>query len=226
MPHVASETITHAFNHKPPHPGRPPQASDRAQATPFESLLDDSAPSTPDRPPAADDNASRTDRSHGPSGMPAPTTARRQNPTTTPRRIPRLKFQIGLQGRSQVRYQAGRKSDTQSADADADVKNRHIDATDKPDDDCKTTDDGKAAADTMTTEQAANIDGSNPVSDDKPVVRPSRCRCRCRSCGHSHSRTPNRSRSGHHSDDHDDRCDHHRPHQRRTGARACAGAHG
>jgi flagellar hook-length control protein FliK len=160
--HVASETITHAFNHKLPHSARPPQAPDRAQATPFESMLDESAPSTPDRPSALNDDTSRADRSER-----SQRDARTEDSKAAKSRDdsnPDSK----VDSKSDSKPDA--KSDTQSADAGKDAKAGTNDTTDKPTDDCKATKDGKA--DAKTAQQAASIDGSNPVSGDKPADGP------------------------------------------------------
>jgi hypothetical protein len=165
VPHVAFDTITHAFSHKLSHSGRPPQASDRAQTTAFESLLDQSAPSTTDRPPAADDNASQTGRSdrNQPDARAEDDTAAKSNDDA------KTESKSDSKTDSKSDSKPAAESETQPADADKDVK---AGKTDKPDDDNKTTDDSQAAADTMTAEQAANIDGSTPVSDGKPADGP------------------------------------------------------
>jgi hypothetical protein len=64
VPQVASDAKTYAVNHQQARSARSPQASDQAPATPFASLLDDSAQSAPDLPsqPASTDGPSCADR--------------------------------------------------------------------------------------------------------------------------------------------------------------------
>ena len=63
MPQVASELKSHALSRSLSHAIRPPQAADRAPASPFESLLDEAAAPAPEpRERAADDSAPRADR--------------------------------------------------------------------------------------------------------------------------------------------------------------------
>jgi flagellar hook-length control protein FliK len=61
VPHVASDFKPHALKAMQPHALARP-APDRAQASPFESLLDDSAPPPAPPRPADNDNASRAER--------------------------------------------------------------------------------------------------------------------------------------------------------------------
>jgi flagellar hook-length control protein FliK len=64
VPQVASEANTYAMIHRRQPSARPPQAPDKAQGTPFDSLLDDGTQGPADRPsqPAPDDKAARADR--------------------------------------------------------------------------------------------------------------------------------------------------------------------
>jgi hypothetical protein len=66
VPSVASEAKTHALKRSAPPAPRPPPASDRAPASPFESLLDDgaqaAAPPSP-QPPPERGNTSKPKRS-------------------------------------------------------------------------------------------------------------------------------------------------------------------
>ncbi len=64
MPQVASEATRHTHKATLPNPARAAQTSDRAQDSPFASLIDDGTPATndqpPQSPPASGDNAART----------------------------------------------------------------------------------------------------------------------------------------------------------------------
>jgi chemotaxis protein MotD len=64
VPHVASDSKSYALNNPLPRSYRPPQAADRAASTPFDSLIDDSAPPAPEprAREAADDPLPRADR--------------------------------------------------------------------------------------------------------------------------------------------------------------------
>jgi flagellar hook-length control protein FliK len=153
VPHVASETTSHALNRRLPPLARPAQAPDRAPPAPFASLLDDRAPA-PERPaqPAPDDHASRAARSD----------------------------QAQQPAKSQDGKAAKAKDDAGSADAGKDAKTDKAGKTakaDKTDTTDKVAGDGKTAADTKTADaKTADKTGkptdgkdATPVSDGKPA---------------------------------------------------------
>ena len=83
MPQVASEPTTHAIKPSLPNPARAAQNSDRAQGSPFESLLDEGRQATseqpPQSPPASGNKTARTAR---PDSAQAPAQAPAQGSNT------------------------------------------------------------------------------------------------------------------------------------------------
>ena len=161
MPQVASESKTHALNRPLPHSVRPAPANDHAAATPFESLLDDSAPAPPERPaqPAADDKAS-------PAAQPQPAqpSANAQN-GKTPKLIDAAKSdaagKVDNTGKAAIDPQAT-GDDKAAIDPKIDVKIDAKIAVQSAGEDVKPASDGKPA-DSVTPDGLAPAPAADPI---------------------------------------------------------------
>jgi hypothetical protein len=116
VPQVASDAKTYAVNYQPAYSAWPPQTNDQAPATPFESLLDDSAQGAPDRPspPASNDRAARADRPDRPDRPPQAAktndNAKSSNPISSDAKSSEVKF-------SAAKFGHAKSSDANSTDA-------------------------------------------------------------------------------------------------------------
>jgi len=158
VPSVAFEATTPAFAPSLPNPARPPQSSEGAQNSPFESLLDDGAQAAPEPPPQSQSQ---------PQSQPAATDTS-TNTTQT--------------DSHQTKGQATDGDATPTANTDTKAINggtaiRTADAgnsiaPDATTTGCKTVNTGKAKADAKICEKTSAGDDAKPAGDGKTTASP------------------------------------------------------
>ncbi len=154
MPRVASEATTHAFKPALPNPARAARGSDRAQGSPFDSLIDDGsqapAAQPAQSPPAPPDKTART----APSDSTQPPT----------------KGKDGDAVNTANTDTAAKTTDTDTAAKTANAGNSASPDTSATD--CKLIGDGKVKADAKICEPATAADDIKPAGDGKPSEVP------------------------------------------------------
>ena len=176
MLQVPSDIKAHSLQPAPQHAARPPQAPDRAQGSPFESLLDDATQAPASRPSPSDDNAPRAARAEPAQPADRAKDSKATKPSDDANSAPKPEAKSDVKPDAETDGESDTETDAKSVvkfEVTADTMSIDGDAkADKPETGTDATCDGKAAADAKTGDQAASIVDAKPVGDAKPADVP------------------------------------------------------